>query len=136
MEPFRFYNHAEVNEKKERRRRKERETATAEPASLKLPLPISQLSSGDTVLAITAMVSDRAEYTLFPEPRDHPLGRLDPIAEISQVEVLSLNKVESGQETEVGAMMQVPSHLGLGGSHGAFTCDFLFTDVAHSVTCR
>ncbi|EFW19805.1 conserved hypothetical protein [Coccidioides posadasii str. Silveira] len=60
-------------------------------------------------------MSDHSEYTLSPEPCDHHPGRLDPIAEISQVEGLPLIKVELGQEMEVSAMKQVPSYLGLGG---------------------
>ncbi|KMU92039.1 hypothetical protein CIHG_09847 [Coccidioides immitis H538.4] len=87
IDPFRFYNPAEVKEKKERRRHTKHDTASVEPASVKLSLPTSQLLSGDTVFVISTM-SDHSEYTLSPEPCDHHPGRLDPIAEISQVEGL------------------------------------------------
>nr|KMM72265.1 hypothetical protein CPAG_08562 [Coccidioides posadasii RMSCC 3488] len=100
IDPFRFYNPAEVKEKKERRRHTKHDTASVEPASVKLSLPTSQLLSGDTVFVISTM-SDHSEYTLSPEPCDHHPGRLDPIAEISQVEGLPLIKVELGQEMEM-----------------------------------
>ncbi|EAS30219.3 uncharacterized protein CIMG_05698 [Coccidioides immitis RS] len=88
IDPFRFYNPAEVKEQKERRRHTKHDTASAEPASHhERPLRIH-------------IVSQILRSSSRP---------------ISQVEGLPLIKVELGQEMEVSAMKQVPSYLGLGG---------------------
>ncbi|KMP10206.1 hypothetical protein CIRG_09887 [Coccidioides immitis RMSCC 2394] len=121
MDPFRFYDPAAVDKKKQRRKHTNRGKASAEPlpASPLFPPPPLQVSTGVPFLTCVATtVGDRSEYTLSREPHDHhSQGQVDPMRNSSEAETSLLIKAEPGVETETSAIAQDPSYFGSGGSH-------------------
>ncbi|EAS29484.3 uncharacterized protein CIMG_08230 [Coccidioides immitis RS] len=132
MDPFRFYNPAAVDKKKQWCKHTNCGKTLVEPlpASPLFPPPPLQVLTGVPFLTCVATtVGDCSEYTLSREPHDHhSQGQVDLMRNSSEAETSLLIKAELGVETETSAITQDLSYFGSGRSHGTFTSVFMFMD--------